>query len=237
MSLSALIISHGQPSDPAQAEADLAALAVRVASHLPGWRVGSATLAAPGALIRAVSDLGPQGRAYPLFMAGGWFTRTHLPTRLAAAGGPDWTVLEPMGCDPAVHDLALQQARASGASSLILAAHGSSRSSVPSDIALMLVRRIATETPIARVESAFIDQAPQLAHGTNHDPDAVCLPYFAASGGHVTDDIPLALTKAGFRGRLLPALGLAAEIPAIIARAILAGRPVCTTNCRWQKPL
>ena len=235
MSLSALIISHGQPSDPAQAEADLTALAARVAGHLPGWRVGSATLAAPGALTRALAGLGPQGRAYPLFMAGGWFTRTHLPARLAEAGGLDWTVLEPMGCDPAVHDLAVQQAQMSGAGSLILAAHGSSRSSVPSDIALMLARRIATETPIARVEAAFIDQDPQLAQCTNHDPDAVCLPYFAASGGHVTDDIPLALSQAGFRGRLLPALGLAAEIPAIIARAIRAGTPVCATNCRWQK--
>ena len=235
MSLSALIISHGQPSDPAQAEADLAALAVRVARHLPAWRVGSATLADPGALTRAVSDLGPRGRAYPLFMAGGWFTRTHLPTRLAAAGGPDWTVLEPMGCDPAVHDLTVQQALASGAGSLILAAHGSSRSSVPSDIAVMLARRIASETAIKQVEAAFIDQAPQLAHGTNHDPDAVCLPYFAASGGHVTDDIPQALAEAGFQGRLLPALGLSPDIPAIIARAILAGTPVCATNCRWQK--
>ncbi len=236
MSLSALIISHGQPSEPAQAEADLAALAARVASHLPGWRVGSATLAAPGALARAVAGLGQQGRAYPLFMAGGWFTRTHLPARLAEAGGPDWTVLEPMGCDPAIHDLAVEQALKSGASSLILAAHGSSRSSVPSDIAHMLARRIATETPIARVEARFIDQFPQLAHGTNHDPDAACLPYFAASGGHVTDDIPMALAEAGFQGRLLPALGLADEIPAIIARRILAGTPVCVTNCRWQMP-
>ncbi|MBC7737485.1 MAG: CbiX/SirB N-terminal domain-containing protein [Candidatus Saccharibacteria bacterium] len=121
------------------------------------------------------------------------------------------------------------------AGSLILAAHGSSRSSVPSDIALMLARRIASETAIKQVEAAFIDQAPQLAHGINHDPDAVCLPYFAASGGHVTDDIPQALAEAGFQGRLLPALGLSPEIPAIIARAILAGTPVCATNCRWQK--
>lgn len=234
MTQNALIISHGQPSEPLQAEADLAALAARVATHLPGWHIGSATLAAPGSLARAVAQRGPMGRAYPLFMAGGWFTRSHLPARLAEAGGTHWTVLEPMGCDPAIHDLTLQLALNANPTSLILAAHGSSRSSVPSDIAHSLARRIATETPITQVTVAFIDQAPQLAHSSNHDPDAVCLPYFAASGGHVTDDIPMALAKAGFQGRLLPALGLAPEIPAIIARAILAGTPVCAATCRWQ---
>ena len=39
----------------------------------------------------------------PVFMAGGWFTRVHLPARLTAAGGAGWRVLEPMGCDPAIH--------------------------------------------------------------------------------------------------------------------------------------
>ena len=234
MSQCALIISHGQPSDPGRAEADLAALAARVAGHLPGWWVGSATLAAPGALARAIAAFGVSGRAYPLFMAGGWFTRSYLPSRLAEVGGGNWQVLEPMGCDPAVHDLTVAQAGQAGAKSLILAAHGSSRSSVPSDIAGHLADRIARETPVLKVEAAFIDQSPQLSQGTNHDPGAVCLPYFAASGGHVNDDIPRALVAAGFQGRLLPAVGLAPEIPAIIARAILAGVPVCAEQCRWK---
>lgn len=231
----ALIISHGQPSDPDRAEGELAALASLVAGHLPGWRVGSATLAAPGALARAITTYGASGRAYPLFMAGGWFTRSHLPAKLAAAGGAAWQVLEPMGCDPAVHDLVVRQAREAGARSLVLAAHGSSRSSVPSDIAHHLAGRTQRETLITGVEAAFIDQTPQLAACTNHDPKAACLPYFAASGGHVTDDIPRALAEAGFQGRLLPAIGLAPEIPEIIARAILAGQPVCADRCRWQR--
>jgi len=230
----ALIIAHGQPSDPERADADLAALAAQVAHHLPGWHVGSATLAAPGALARAIATHGPKGRAYPLFMAGGWFTRTHLPAKLAEAGGPDWQVLEPMGCDPAVHDLTLHLALQANPTSLILAAHGSSRSPVPSDIAHHLAERItAAGLP---TQAAFIDQSPQLAHTQNQDPTAACLPYFAASGGHVTDDIPAALLDANFKGRLLPAMGLAPEIPAIIARAIKAGQPVCSTTCRWQKP-
>ena len=50
----ALLISHGQPSDPGPAEAALAGLARGVAGHLPGWRVRSATLADEDALRRAV---------------------------------------------------------------------------------------------------------------------------------------------------------------------------------------
>ncbi|TKA94316.1 cobalamin biosynthesis protein CbiX, partial [Cereibacter changlensis] len=41
----ALIVAHGQPSDPAPAAAEIAALAAKVAVHLAGWQVGSATLA------------------------------------------------------------------------------------------------------------------------------------------------------------------------------------------------
>ena len=50
----ALIISHGQPSDPDPAEAALALLAAKVAALLPDWRVDSATMAKTGALDAAV---------------------------------------------------------------------------------------------------------------------------------------------------------------------------------------
>ncbi len=230
----ALIVSHGQPSDPDPAETGLAGLAARVAAHLPGWQIGSATLAAPGALARALTRLGPGGRAFPLFMAGGWFTRVILPAKLAAAGASDWQVLEPLGCDPAVHDLAVTLVREAEADSLLLAAHGSSQSPVPADIATHLASRIARDCGI-RAEAAFIDQPPRLAQATGYGPGAVCLPFFAAEGGHVTTDIPAALRAAGFQGRLLPPLGAAPAIPGIIADAILKGTPVCQTECRWRR--
>ena len=229
-------MAHGQPSDPGPAEVALADLAVRVAVHLPGWQVGSATLAAAGVLAAALSALGPQGRAFPLFMAGGWFTRVHLPVRLAEAGGRDWRVLEPLGCVEAVQALAVELvAEAGRVDSVLLAAHGSGRSSTPADVARHLAARIKARTGIARVEAAFIDQSPQLAEAFGHGPNSVCLPYFAAEGGHVSDDLPRALKKAGFQGRVLPTLGLDSRLPELIARAILAGVPVCAQECRWQR--
>ena len=236
-----IIVSHGQPSDPAPAAAELARLAVQVAALLPGWAVGSASLAEPAALGAMVERFGAGGAVYPLFMAGGWFTRINLPARLAIAGAVGWDVLEPFGCDPAVHDLAAavvdaalaQQNRA--AAQVLLAAHGSFKSPVPSDIAGHVARIIHQKTRAARVDAAFIDQSPQLASVTGFDDTAICLPFFAAAGGHVTDDIPAALHQAGFAGRILPPLGLDPRVPAIIAAAIRAGIPVCATECRYRQ--
>ena len=59
----ALIVSHGQPSDPDPAEAALAALAAKVAALLPDWRVDSATLAKPDALAKAVAGRAQRRRS------------------------------------------------------------------------------------------------------------------------------------------------------------------------------
>ena len=232
MTRAALVVSHGQPLEPAPAEAELARLAGRIAEYLPGWRVGAATLADPAALPRAVAALGPGGRVFPLFMAGGWFTRVHLPARLAAAGAVDWTVLEPLGCLTDLHDLAVRIARDEGGE-VLLAAHGSGKSAVPADIAAHVAGLIGRATA-RRSEAAFIDHAPQLQAVRGFGPGAVCLPFFAAQGGHVSEDIPAALQIAGFQGRILPAIGLHPEVPAIIARAVERGELVCASGCRWR---
>lgn len=228
-----LIVAHGQPSEPLQAEAALSRLARAVAAHLPGWRVGSATLAAPGALTAALADLGPGGVVFPLFMAGGWFTRVHLPGQMAAAGALDWRVLEPLGCLEAVQDLAVEMALEPGASEVVLAAHGSFKSPVPAAIAGRVAAKIAARG--VRVACGFIDQEPKLAGLIGFGPSSVCLPFFAAGGGHVTTDVPEALAEAGFQGRILPALGLDARVPGIIAEAVREGREVCVGGCRWAE--
>lgn len=232
-----LIVAHGQPSNPAPAAAELADLAAKVAQFLPDHSVASATLAEPLALSAAVAKLGPGGLLFPLFMAGGWFTRTHLPARLNAAGAQDWQVLEPLGCIPALHDLAVKvaaEALQTRQGPILLAAHGSSKTPVPSDIAAYVAAKIREELG-CESEVGFIDQAPQLEKLPPRGPQAVCLPFFAASGGHVTTDIPAALTAAGFQGEILPALGLRPEIPALIAAAITTATPVCVQECRFRR--
>lgn len=211
----ALIVAHGQPSDPAPAAAEIAALAAKVAECLPGWDVGSVTLAEGGALPDALA--GRAGLVYPLFMAGGWFTQTHLPKRLSEAGGAGWRILAPFGTDPAIADLTLDLAQGAGRA-ILLAAHGSFRSKAPSDIAHDMCTRITASGIPAR--AAFIDQQPQIAEVAAMMPDAACLPFFAARGGHVVDDLPAGLAKGGFRGPLLDPVGLDPRVPAIIAAAL-----------------
>ncbi|MDZ4087593.1 MAG: cobalamin biosynthesis protein CbiX [Tabrizicola sp.] len=227
----ALIVAHGQPSDPRPAGAALEDLAARVEALLPGWSVGAATLAEEGAIARAVAGR-PAGVVFPMFMTGGWFTKVQIPKRLAEAGAAGWSVLEPFGCDPAVHDLCVALVREAAATEVILAAHGSFKSAVPSDIAFHVAGRIGAETG-ADVAAGFIDQEPQLASLTGRT--GVCLPFFAAEGGHVSDDIPAALAEAGFTGRVLPPVGLDARVPGIIAAALVRGVPVCAGACRWAQ--
>jgi sirohydrochlorin ferrochelatase len=223
---SVLIVAHGQPSDPAPALADLQYLAAQVAVHLPDWQVNAATL--------ATGLPAHEGLVFPMFMSGGWFTRVALGQKLAAAGGAG-RILEPFGCDPAVHDLAVQiVTQAVGdiqGAEVLIAAHGSFKSAAPSDVAYHLARRFLA-LGVGRAEAAFIDQDPQLAQVTGLGPAAVCLPFFAAKGSHVAQDIPQALT--GFAGRILPHLGGDARVPALIANAIAAGVSVCADRCRYS---
>lgn len=235
--LPAVILAHGQPSDPDRAAAELEAFAAKVASLMPDRPVLAATLAQPAALARAVASAGQKAQVFPLFMAGGWFTRVLIPKRLAEAGAPDWQVLEPFGCDPALHDLAVTvvtEALADQPQSerqVLLAAHGSSKSPAPATIAHHVARLIQTRTGIGRVEAAFIEQSPPLASVQGFTASAVCLPFFAAAGGHVSEDIPNALSQAGFAGKILPPLGQDPRAPHLVAAAIRRGHAICATAC------
>lgn len=218
----AVIVAHGQPSDPAPAEVDLAALAAAVAELLPNWKIMSATLADPNSLARAVT--GTHGLVYPMFMSGGWFTATHLPERLAAVGGKEWRILAPFGLDPRVQTLAVSIAEEATLGQqlpeVLLAAHGSFRSPAPADVAYSIVDQLVA-AGISQAKAGFIDQSPRIADvACGFGPNAVCLPFFAAKGGHVVGDLPEALAAANFIGRLLPPLGLDPRVPALIADAL-----------------
>ncbi|NPD15546.1 cobalamin biosynthesis protein CbiX [Xinfangfangia sp. D13-10-4-6] len=222
-----LIVAHGQPSDPLPAAAELRGLAARIAGHLPGWQVHSATLAEADALERfaaqeaAAGQTEDPGLVFPVFMARGWFTQVALPGRLARAGVTGWQMMEPMGVMPALQALAVTLARESGADEVLLAAHGSGRSDAPAQVAREVVALIAAGTKARRVEAAFIEEPPLLSAVQGWGPKAICLPFFAMSGGHVVSDLPEALATAGFLGTILPPLGLDPRIPALIAAAAL----------------
>lgn len=222
----AIIVSHGQPSDPAPAEAALAGFAAQVARALPGWQIESATLANPGALDRAFQATGPGAAIYPLFMTGGWFTSDALQKRIAARSAH---VLPPFGQDSGLPEMAarmLQDVLAehgwqAADTRLFIAAHGSGRSDRSAcdtqDFAHALARHLA----FAEMRVGFVEESPYLADmAFGLGEKSICLPFFAAAGGHVQEDIPEALTLADFKGICLDPIGCAPQAPALVAQAL-----------------
>ena len=226
----ALIVAHGSPADPAPQEAWLAALAVRVALWCPGWRIRAATLAAEGALATALARL-DRPLIYPFFMAEGWFTRTNLPRRLAAAGGADLSQLPAFGHDPAMPALLARAARDGAAAhgldpaqtTLLLAAHGSQVSRASATITEAMAEALRQAAGFAAVTTGYVEEPPPLAEAARAiDGPALCLPFFATRAGHVAQDVPEALAEARFTGPLLPAIGEHADAARLIAAALQA---------------
>ncbi|WP_421999811.1 sirohydrochlorin chelatase [Roseovarius mucosus] len=226
MNTAAIIVSHGQPSDPDPAEAALANFAAKVAQALPGWHVGSATLAKPGALEAALLEAGPGAHVYPYFMTGGWFTGDALMQRLE---GSRAVVLPPFGLDPGLPGLAAalltdtMAARGWQAPEVrvFLAAHGSGRSKQTARDTQGFAEALAAVLPLAELRVGFVEEPPYLAdQAFDLGATAICLPFFAAKGGHVLDDVPEALDLAAFQGVLLDPIGCAPGAAALVARSL-----------------
>lgn len=222
----ALIVAHGQPSDPATAEAVLKRLAAQVSCRLPDWKIDSATMAAKGALQNATLRH-PTAAIYPLFMADGWFTGTALPERLIARDQND--LLPPLGMDPRLPAIALEvltrqlavQGWQMSETRLIVAAHGGRNSQNPARAARKFTDAINDISNFADVRLGFVEGEPELPNiAVNAGKSTICLPFFASNGLHVRHDIPAALKTAGFEGVLLDAIGHAAQIPDLIAQSL-----------------
>ena len=214
----ALIVAHGQPSDPEPAEAALADYAAEVNDLCEGVSVGSATLAAPGRLEACLKDMPDGSLIYPLFMAKGWFVTSALPKRL---GGAALRILDPLGVEENLPRLVSGALEAELSESkwhpdettLVLAAHGSGRSRNPSAVATEFADNLQQQIAFNSIRVGFVEEPPSIAEAaTGVGKKALCLPFFACTGGHVLDDVPSELAEANFEGRVLPVVG---ELPGI----------------------
>ncbi|MBO9432712.1 cobalamin biosynthesis protein CbiX [Ruegeria sp. R13_0] len=214
----AIIVAHGQPSDPEPAEASLATFAAEVNALAADVSVHSATLANSDALEEVMDSLPHDTVIYPLFMAKGWFVTSALPKRI---GDRNLRILSPLGTDPMLPDLvsdALKSALkendwSATASDLIVAAHGSGRSRNPSAVANDFAEQLSQRMTFRSIRVGFVEEPPSISDAANGVSDqSLCLPFFACRGGHVLEDVPEELNKARFRGIVLPVIG---ELPPI----------------------
>lgn len=229
----ALIVAHGQPSDPEPSERALARLTAQVQACLPEMRLGSATMANGDHLEQTLATLRPDGLIYPLFMANGWFVSTALQKRL---GDRSCQVLSPLGLEPGLPELAaglIETALSERGfdvdkTQLLVAAHGSANGQIAAQSALAFARRLTLLHPLARVTVGFVEQAPYLSEISREtNTPCLCLPFLAMDGDHMKQNVRLGLGQAGFAGDILPTLGQSRGIPELIAsslRAKLAAR-------------
>ena len=193
---------------------------------MPGWQVKSATLANPGALDTALAAAGDTPLVYPLFMTDGWFVRSALPKRLGQAKA---RILAPLGTDPDLPELVKSRLDnvlrgrgwQAGETSLLVASHGSGRSARSKEATEAFVAALSAQTEFKAVQTGYIEQDPRFdAVARGCIGQALCLPFFAAYGGHVKEDITEALAAARFNGPLLDPIGTFPAIPALIAQGL-----------------
>ena len=227
----ALIIAHGQPSDPAPAEKALSGIAKNVAQMLPDWTVRSATMAAPGEIERRLGEAEKSPLVYPLFMSGGWFTQTALPERLGLC---QTRILRPFGlCERLpvlatdhLSSLAHEKGWRPDQTEILIAAHGSaSGRDTPARSTYRFAHALSLLAPWKHVRVGFLEQDPYLAKvAASCGPRSICIPFFAADGYHVANDIPESLAAGGFSGPICPSVGRADYVPGLIADALQTAR-------------
>lgn len=222
----AIIVAHGQPSDPDPAEASLARFAAQVDVLTQEVSVHSATLAAPSRLEAVMDELPSDAVIYPLFMAKGWFVTSALPKRVGNRG---LRVLDPLGVDPELPTLvctALREALTSKDwvtedTDLVIAAHGSGRSRNPSAVTLEFAETLGGLLPFRTLNVGFVEEPPSIADAASSaGAQSLCLPFFACTGGHVLEDVPQELNRVGFQGATLPVVGELPPIQRQIARKL-----------------
>ncbi|WP_262386345.1 CbiX/SirB N-terminal domain-containing protein [Roseobacter fucihabitans] len=223
-----LVISHGAPSHPVSQEIAVRDLACRLQALMPDTQVRGATLAAKGALERAVEGL-ENPIVCPWFMSDGWFVGTHLPKRLAAAGLGTWQATLPMGLMPGIGQLMYDHLHArlrelgwaEAQTSVILAAHGSPSSTNPRAATEAAARLLAYQGPFKAIHPCYVDEPPAIRDvAKSIKGPAIVLPFFAARAGHVMGDLPDALEAAGFSGPVLDPVGVWPDTPALALAAI-----------------
>lgn len=228
LSPDAAIVAHGQPGDPGAIQPELERLAADVGGLVPGMTVAGATLACP----RSLARLAGVGIVYPLFMAGGWFVRSEMPRRLTAARVDGYAVLAPLGLDPGLPAIGAAEAqRAAEAAGidpatavLVVVGHGSQKSSASADSTSAFAAALPDKAGFAAIRVALLEEPPPIAGVVPADGPAVCLPFFATSGSHTTDDIPQEWAASGAKGPIAAAVGRAEAVPALIAVALTEAR-------------
>jgi len=177
---------------------------------------------------------------YPLFLADGYFTRVALPRLISKARHDDSArlikVLPPLGLDPALVDVIVDEARAVAQArgisqeetAVVLLAHGSTKDRASRTATEQLADRVRECRRFREIRIALLEEPPSLAEAVDDvRGPVVVVGLFTGEGMHGVDDAErlvaaLAREDVILIGPVGTFAGIAAVIGAAVARHGLA---------------
>lgn len=232
-SLAAVLVSHGDRGGAAP-NAALRAQAEAVRA-LTGFRIAVGMLKGEPTIEQGVTEAAATGieriAVYPLFMADGYFV-DKVRERVAAAGvAPEPEILSPLGLDPALPDILVEDAAIMASregfeplkSRLLVVGHGSKLGPASANATRKAAARAALARRFASVTTAFLEEDPFIDDALRASTvPTVVAGFFFGDGMHAGEDVPDAIDETGAKAIYTGAIGNAAAVAPLIAAALKA---------------
>lgn len=241
----AIIVAHGERGG-AFSNAVLKGHAENTAAELPHVAVAAGVLSGEPALEAALWDVARRTAGpillYPFFMAPGYFVNVKIPKRLADAGLAErCRMLTPLGLEGPLPAIIRDRAKAAAddigiaaaQARLLLVGHGSKvarASAATTEAVAACLRELGG---FARVETAFLEEAPFLDDVVPADVrPTIVVGFFNGDGLHAAEDVPEAIGKFDGAIAYTGPVGAFSEVSRLIVRSIAEAveRPAVATN-------
>lgn len=233
--LVAILAAHGDrggasPNAALKAQAD----AVRKLTGLDiltGMLKGEPTI--EQALAQAAASRPARIAVYPLFMADGYFVQRVLSERIRAVGIlPEPQLLTPLGLDPGLPDILVEEATSAAAgrefeplhSRLLIVGHGSKLGPASATATRKAAARAALARRFATVATAFLEEEPFLEDALRGSSvPTIVAGFFFGDGMHAGEDVPDAIEETGANAVYTGAIGNSPAVAPLIAAALRTG--------------
>jgi len=231
--LAVVLASHG---DRGGASPNAALHRQAAAVHvLTGLTVLTGMLKGDATIEQAITDAAATGAArvavYPLFMADGYFVQK-VRERVNAAGvTPEPLMLTPLGLDPGLPDILVQEALAAASaagldaatSRLLIVGHGSKLGPASAAATRKAAARVAVVRRFATVTTAFLEEEPFVEDALRASTaPTIVAGFFFGDGMHAGEDVPDAIAETGANAVYTGAVGNSPAVAPLIAAALTA---------------
>jgi len=231
--MAVVLASHG---DRGGAAPNAALVAQAEATRaLTGLRVVTGVLKGEPTIEQALAEIAATGvshiSVYPLFMADGYFVQKVRERVLAAGIVPEPKMLVPLGLDPGLPDVLIQEsmvaARAAGfdpaGTRLLVVGHGSKLGPASATATRKAATRAALARKFASVTTAFLEEEPFVEDVLRASAaPTVVAGFFFGNGMHAGEDVPDAIAETGANAVYTGAIGNSAGVASLIAAALLS---------------